>query len=149
MAQVKPAIILAGFLLVSGPRARGGPGDGEAFWLSGGASESTQLTSNCFGGLEEMTVCPKCKADNEVGLTRCASCNAIMPVKMGSKSAVRYERVRRQPDLVGTKCPKCGADNAYTRIRCQSCDAPLSAKQERSGLGKVWSSLTSLLKFSS
>jgi len=85
-----------------------------------------------------MSICPKCKMENEDGLTRCTACNAIMPVKMGSKSTVRYERVRRQPDLVGIKCPQCGAVNPYTRLRCQSCNAPLTTKQNAGGLGKIW-----------
>jgi len=85
-----------------------------------------------------MSVCPKCKAENEEGLTRCTACNAILPVRMGSKLTVRYERVRRQPDLVGMKCPECGATNVYTRLRCQECDALLSASHHRGGLGRLW-----------
>jgi len=85
-----------------------------------------------------MSTCPKCKAENEEGLTRCTACNAIMPVKMGSKSTVRYERVRRQPDLVGMKCPTCGTPNPYSRLRCQSCNAVLSVAHTKGGLGKVW-----------
>jgi len=85
-----------------------------------------------------MAICPKCNANNEEGLTRCRACNAIMPVKIGSKSATRWERVRRQPDLVGMKCPTCGAINAYTRLHCQACNASLMRDASRSGLGKIW-----------
>jgi hypothetical protein len=125
---------------------RAGPG---WYGCPRGASDGTQFASKCLGGSGEMTVCPKCKTENEVGLTRCVQCKAILPVKMGTKSAVRYERVRRQRDLVGIKCPKCGVDNAYTHIRCQACNTSLSAKQGKSGFARVWSTVTSLLRFSS
>jgi len=85
-----------------------------------------------------MSTCPKCHATNEEGMTRCQACKAILPVKLGSKSTTRWERVRRQPDLVGVKCPNCGAPNAYTRLRCKSCSAVLAQKQARSGLGRLW-----------
>lgn len=77
-----------------------------------------------------MSLCRKCNTTNEEGLTRCKSCNAILPVKLGSQSEVRFERVRRQPDLVGVKCPKCETANPYTRFRCKNCNAPLTAKQQ-------------------
>lgn len=85
-----------------------------------------------------MATCRKCGAENEEGLTRCRACNAILPVKIGSKSQVRYERVRRKAELVGIKCPSCGAPNPYTQFRCQKCGASLSKKQEKSGLPKAW-----------
>jgi len=86
-----------------------------------------------------MSLCHKCNTTNEEGLTRCKSCNAILPVKLGSQSEVRFERVRRQPDLVGVKCPKCDTLNPYTRFRCKSCNALLSAQQGGgSGLAKLW-----------
>lgn len=85
-----------------------------------------------------MAVCRKCNTVNEDGLTRCKSCNAILPVKLGSKSEVRYERVRRKAELVGTKCPSCGTVNPYTRFRCSSCGAPLGSGATRSGLDRVW-----------
>jgi ribosomal protein L40E len=85
-----------------------------------------------------MAVCPKCNTVNEEGLTRCRACQAILPVKIGSKSATRWERVRRQPDLIGMKCPNCGAINPYTRLRCKSCDSPLSAPKRSSGLSAIW-----------
>ncbi len=86
-----------------------------------------------------MAVCRKCNTENEEGLTRCKQCNAIMPVKLGSKSEVRYERTRRAPDLVGTKCPKCETVNPYTRFRCNNCNALLSNQSKKSsGLAKLW-----------
>ena len=85
-----------------------------------------------------MATCPKCNTVNDDGLTRCRACNAILPVRLGSKSAARWERVRRQPDLVGTKCPNCGMVNPYTRLRCKSCNAILSKKAARSGIDKFW-----------
>jgi ribosomal protein L40E len=86
-----------------------------------------------------MSLCRKCNTTNEEGLTRCRSCNAILPVKLGSHSEVRFERVRRQPDLVGVKCLKCETVNPYTRFRCKSCNAPLSNQQRGgSGLARVW-----------
>ncbi len=85
-----------------------------------------------------MSLCRKCNTTNEEGLTRCKSCNAILPVKLGSQSEVRFERVRRQPDLVGVKCPKCETVNPYTRFRCKSCNATLSAKANTGGISKVW-----------
>lgn len=85
-----------------------------------------------------MAICPKCNTTNEEGLTRCRACHAILPVKLGSKSTVRWERVRRRPELVGLVCPKCGAKNPYTRLRCQSCNAVLAQQQTRSGLAKLW-----------
>ncbi len=85
-----------------------------------------------------MSVCRKCNTINEEGLTRCRACNAILPVKLGSKSQVRWERVRRQPDLVGMKCPACGAPNPYTRLRCKACDAPLAGAKRRSGFDTIW-----------
>ena len=88
-----------------------------------------------------MAICPKCSTVNEEGLTRCRVCNAILPVKLGSKSEVRYERVRRQAELVGLKCPKCGAPNPYTRFRCQECNALLSGPREGGGLVKLWLAL--------
>jgi len=86
-----------------------------------------------------MAVCRKCNTVNEEGLTHCRSCNAILPVKIGSKSEARWERVRRQPELVGTKCPKCQTVNPYTRFKCKSCGAPLgSQSRSRSRLQAVW-----------
>jgi hypothetical protein len=85
-----------------------------------------------------MATCPKCNTINEEGMTRCAACKSILPVKIGSKSATRWERVRRLPDLVGTKCPSCGAPNAYTRLRCRACNSSLTKAESRSGLGKLW-----------
>ncbi len=86
-----------------------------------------------------MVVCGKCSAENEEGLTRCQSCNAILPVKLGSRSEVRYERVRRSADLVGTKCPRCETVNPYTRFKCKSCGASLGSQRNAgSGLERVW-----------
>ena len=85
-----------------------------------------------------MATCPKCQTDNEEGLTRCRACNAILPVKMGSKSTARWERTRRQADLVGMKCPRCATVNPYTRFKCKQCGASLSAKPAKSGLDRVW-----------
>jgi uncharacterized OB-fold protein len=59
-------------------------------------------------------------------------------VKLGSQSEVRFERVRRQPDLVGVKCPNCEALNPYTRFRCKSCNAALSVpRRGGSGIAKI------------
>jgi len=80
-----------------------------------------------------MPVCRKCNTVNEEGLTRCRACNAILPVKIGSKSATRWERVRRQPELVGARCPNCGATNPYTRFKCKSCGSSLAANKSASG----------------
>ena len=88
-----------------------------------------------------MAVCRKCNTANEEGTTRCRACNAIMPVKMGSKSKTRWERVRRQPELVGAKCPKCGVVNPYTRFKCKDCGALLGKAPPKSGLGKIWMGL--------
>ncbi|UCC69706.1 MAG: hypothetical protein JSV79_07390 [Armatimonadota bacterium] len=85
-----------------------------------------------------MALCRKCNTVNEEGLTRCRACNAILPVKIGSKSETRWERVRRQPDLVGMKCPSCGAVNPYTRFRCKDCNTPLGKGHARSGVDKFW-----------
>ena len=86
-----------------------------------------------------MAVCRKCNTENEEGLTHCRSCNAIMPVKLGSKSEVRFERVRRAPDLVGTTCPKCETVNPYTRFRCKNCNALLSSQGNRPyNLARLW-----------
>jgi|GEM_PF-1571991 len=85
-----------------------------------------------------MAVCRKCNTENEEGLTRCKSCNAIMPVKLGSKSEVRFERVRRQPDLVGVKCPRCETMNAYTRFKCKSCGASLAQGVQKSKWQYLW-----------
>ncbi len=86
-----------------------------------------------------MAICRKCNTVNEEGLTRCRSCNAIMPVKIGSKSAQRWERTRRAPDLVGAECPNCQTVNPYTRFKCTSCGASLRKDPKRSGFGsKVW-----------
>jgi RNase P subunit RPR2 len=86
-----------------------------------------------------MAVCRKCNTENEEGLTRCKQCNAIMPVKLGSKSEVRFERVRRAPDLVGTKCPKCETVNPYTRFRCKNCNTLLSTQAGKSSrFAKLW-----------
>ena len=86
-----------------------------------------------------MAVCAKCNTVNEEGLTRCRACNAILPVRIGSKSTARWERVRRRPDLVGTKCGRCGALNPYTRFKCKSCGASLNqAGKSRSWPGIVW-----------
>lgn len=86
-----------------------------------------------------MAVCRKCGAENEEGLTRCTSCNAILPVKLGSKSQVRYERVRRSAELVGTKCPRCETVNPYTRFKCKSCGAYLgSPAKGTSILDRIW-----------
>lgn len=85
-----------------------------------------------------MATCPKCHAVNEEGLTRCHSCNAIMPVKLGSKSEVRYERVRRKAELVGIKCPTCGTPNPYTHFRCSECGGSLTKATQKERLPKLW-----------
>ena len=85
-----------------------------------------------------MGVCRNCNTVNEEGLTRCRSCNAILPVKIGSSSETRWERVRRQPELVGMRCASCGTANPYTRFRCSSCGAALAQAKASSGLGKIW-----------
>jgi len=77
-----------------------------------------------------MAVCRKCNTVNEEGLTRCKACNAIMPVKLGSKSEVRFERVNRRPELVGAKCPQCGTINPYTRFKCSNCGVSLASKKK-------------------
>jgi ribosomal protein L40E len=85
-----------------------------------------------------MVICPKCHTGNEEGLTRCRACNAILPVKLGSKSTTRWERVRRQPDLVGLNCPKCGAINPYTRFKCKDCGTSLVQTQTNSDITRIW-----------
>lgn len=85
-----------------------------------------------------MSLCRKCNTVNEEGMTRCGSCNAILPVKIGSKSETRWERVRRQPELVGVECPSCGVRNPYTRFRCKSCNALLAKAAPKSGIDKFW-----------
>ena len=77
-----------------------------------------------------MAVCRKCNTTNEEGLTRCKGCNAILPVKLGSKSEVRFERVNRKPELVGAKCPQCDTINPYTRFKCNNCGASLASKKK-------------------
>lgn len=79
-----------------------------------------------------MEQCPKCGALNEEGLTRCANCKAIIPVRLGSKSPVRYERVAKTLEDTGISCPSCGALNPYTRLRCGQCNALLSGERQRS-----------------
>jgi uncharacterized protein (DUF983 family) len=85
-----------------------------------------------------MALCRKCNTVNEEGLTRCRNCNAILPVKIGSKSETRWERVRRKPELVGMECPNCGAVNPYTRFRCKNCNALLGKGKAGSGVDKFW-----------
>ncbi len=85
-----------------------------------------------------MALCRKCNTVNEEGLTRCRNCNAILPVKIGSKSETRWERVRRQPELVGMKCPKCGEINPYTRFRCKACNWVLEKAAVKSGPDRFW-----------
>ena len=86
-----------------------------------------------------MAVCRKCGTENEEGLTRCTSCNAILPVKLGSKSEVRYERVRRKAELVGANCPQCGTVNPYTRFKCSSCGASLASRAKGTSiLDRIW-----------
>ncbi len=76
--------------------------------------------------------CPKCGALNPEGQTRCASCKAIIPVRMDSKSPVRYERVAKTKEDTGVKCPSCGQLNPYTRLRCGKCNSLLSGEREAS-----------------
>ncbi len=85
-----------------------------------------------------MATCSKCDAVNDEGSTRCTNCNAILPVKIGSESETRWERVRRQPELVGIKCPSCGTVNPYTSFRCESCGGSMSRAKARSGIDKFW-----------
>ncbi len=85
-----------------------------------------------------MSMCRKCNTVNEEGMTRCGSCNAILPVKIGSKSETRWERVRREPELVGVECPSCGVRNPYTRFRCKSCNVLLAKPATKSGIDKFW-----------
>jgi len=85
-----------------------------------------------------MSLCRKCNTVNEEGLTRCRACNAILPVKIGSRSEIRWERVRRRPELVGMQCPSCGAVNPYTRFHCQECDAALHKAKAKSKLDRFW-----------
>ena len=85
-----------------------------------------------------MSMCRKCNTVNEEGMTRCGSCNAILPVKIGSKSETRWERVRREPELVGVECPSCGVTNPYTRFRCKSCSTLLAKAPTKSGIDKFW-----------
>lgn len=85
-----------------------------------------------------MAICRKCNTENEEGLTRCRACNAILAVKIGSTSEARWERVRRQPELVGMRCASCGTVNPYTRFRCSSCGASLARPKTEPVLGKFW-----------
>jgi hypothetical protein len=85
-----------------------------------------------------MGQCPKCHKNNEEGLTRCAFCKAILPVKLGSESAVRYERVPKTAQTTGVNCPSCGFLNPYTRLRCRSCNALLSGEREKSWRDNLW-----------
>ncbi len=80
-----------------------------------------------------MEKCPKCGAPNEEGVTRCASCKAIIPVRIdNNKATVRYERVAKTLQDTGINCPNCGTLNPYTRLRCGSCNALLSGERQRS-----------------
>ncbi len=85
-----------------------------------------------------MGQCPKCHKNNEEGLTRCAFCQAILPVKLGSESAVRYERVPKTAQTTGMSCPSCGALNPYTRLRCRQCNALLSGERQKSWRDNLW-----------
>jgi len=85
-----------------------------------------------------MARCAKCDAVNDEGSTRCRNCNAILRVRIGSKSETRWERVRRLPELVGMKCPSCGTPNPYTSFRCASCGGLLYRGKTRSGIDKFW-----------
>jgi ribosomal protein L40E len=85
-----------------------------------------------------MATCAKCDTVNDEGSTRCRTCNAILPVKMGSKSGTRWERVRRLPELVGMKCPGCGTRNPYTSFRCASCGSLMYGGKTRSGIDRFW-----------
>jgi uncharacterized protein (DUF983 family) len=85
-----------------------------------------------------MATCTKCDTVNDEGSTRCKNCNAILPVKMGSRSGTRWERVRRLPELVARKCPSCGTANPYTSFRCASCGALLYRAKVVSGIDKFW-----------
>lgn len=78
-----------------------------------------------------MTTCRKCGAANPDNMTRCQSCNAMLPIKMGTKSEELYERGGLRPTHVGMKCPHCGADNPYTRTKCHRCDKLLSPPKRR------------------
>ena len=85
-----------------------------------------------------MAHCAKCDTANDEGSTRCRSCNAILPVKMGRRSETRWERVRRLPELVAKKCPSCGTANPYTSFRCASCGALLYRAKAGLGIDKFW-----------
>jgi uncharacterized protein (DUF983 family) len=85
-----------------------------------------------------MDHCAKCDTVNDEGSTRCRNCNAILPVKMGSRSETRWERVRRLPELVTRKCPSCGTANPYTRLRCASCGHLMYRAKAGSGIDKSW-----------
>ena len=85
-----------------------------------------------------MTTCPKCKAANPDNVNRCQSCNAMLPIKLGTKSEELYERGGLRPTHVGMKCPHCAADNPYTRTRCQQCGGLLAAAKSRGNPYLLW-----------
>jgi ribosomal protein L40E len=85
-----------------------------------------------------MASCPKCKTLNEETANRCRACNAMLPIKMGSKLEHRYERDGVQSGLTGLKCQRCGATNPYTRFKCEQCGASLTQYKRPSLLDRAW-----------
>lgn len=85
-----------------------------------------------------MTTCPKCKAANPDDVNRCQSCNAMLPIKLGSASQELFEREGLRPTHTGMRCPQCQAVNPYTRIKCERCGSPLIQQERRGGLLQAW-----------
>lgn len=85
-----------------------------------------------------MSSCPKCKTLNDVAATRCRACNALLPVRVGTKAEALYERHGLQASLTELKCPRCGALNAYTRFKCEKCGVSLTQYKPPSLLDRAW-----------
>ncbi len=85
-----------------------------------------------------MSSCPKCDSPNDDAATRCRVCNAVLPIRLGAKSAVLYERQGAQPGMTGLTCRRCGAYNPYTRFKCEKCGVSLTQYKAPSLLDRAW-----------
>jgi ribosomal protein L40E len=79
--------------------------------------------------LTGMGHCPKCGVLNDVRLTRCRSCHAILPVKLQGAVADRQPARPRKAEAAGLRCARCGAVNPYSRFKCRQCGVSLTQYQ--------------------
>ena len=89
-----------------------------------------------------MSRCPKCETMNEVKLTRCRNCKAIIPVKLESALETCAARVTpSKVSAVDIPCPRCGELNPYSRFKCVHCGVSLTQYRDQNFRERIFAYL--------